>query len=122
MHRTLLLTTAIVSLILAACRSPAPSNGAQGSDRGGSRGTTTQEHTTTAEQEPSSVPPSVVSHGEARIGGPRLSLRPYRLSSRRAGPVRLFAEIRYHWVTRHFDEGRNADTFVPISFGIMLGR
>ena len=41
---------------------------------------------------------------------------------RRAGPVRLFAEIRYHWVTRHFDEGRNADTFVPISFGIMLGR
>ena len=53
---------------------------------------------------------------------PRLSLRPYRLSSRRAGPVRLFAEIRYHWVTRHFDEGRNADTFVPISFGIMLGR
>jgi hypothetical protein len=41
---------------------------------------------------------------------------------RRTGPVRLFAEVRYHRVTRHFDEARNADTFVPVSFGIMLGR
>lgn len=76
MRRTFLLTTAIVSLPLAACRSPAPSNGAQGSDRGGSRGTTTQEHTTTAEEEPDSVPPADVSHGEARIGGPKTDPAP----------------------------------------------
>jgi hypothetical protein len=41
---------------------------------------------------------------------------------RRVGAVRLFAEVRYHWVTRHFDEASSADTFVPVSFGIMLGR
>ena len=41
---------------------------------------------------------------------------------RRVGSVRLFAEVRYHRVTRDFDEASNADTFVPISFGIMLGR
>ena len=41
---------------------------------------------------------------------------------RRVGPLRLFAEVRYHRVTRHFDEQPNADTFVPVSFGITLGR
>ena len=41
---------------------------------------------------------------------------------RRVGAVRLFAEVRYHRVTRHFDEANNADTFVPVSFGITLGR
>jgi hypothetical protein len=41
---------------------------------------------------------------------------------RRAGPLRLFAEVRYHRVTRHFDGASKADTFVPVSFGIMLGR
>lgn len=41
---------------------------------------------------------------------------------RRTGPVRLFAEVRYHRVTRRFDEASEADTFVPVSFGIMLGR
>jgi hypothetical protein len=41
---------------------------------------------------------------------------------RRLGAVRLFAEVRYHRVTRHFDEGSNANTFVPVSFGIILGR
>jgi hypothetical protein len=41
---------------------------------------------------------------------------------RRAGPVRLFAEVRYHHVTGKFEEANNADTFVPISFGITLGR
>lgn len=40
---------------------------------------------------------------------------------RRTGPVQLFAEVRYHRVTRRFDEARNADTFVPVSFGITLG-
>jgi hypothetical protein len=41
---------------------------------------------------------------------------------RRVGPVRLFAEVRYHRVTRRFDEASSADTFVPVSFGITLGR
>jgi Outer membrane protein beta-barrel domain len=41
---------------------------------------------------------------------------------RRVGPVRLFAEVRYHRVMHRFDEGSNADTFVPVSFGITLGR
>jgi hypothetical protein len=41
---------------------------------------------------------------------------------RRVGAVRLFAEVRYHRVTRHFDEASKADTFVPVSFGIALGR
>jgi hypothetical protein len=41
---------------------------------------------------------------------------------RRVGAVRLFAEVRYHRVMRRFDEASNADTFVPVSFGITLGR
>jgi hypothetical protein len=41
---------------------------------------------------------------------------------RRVGPVRLFAEVRYHRVLRHFDEASDADTFVPVSFGVTLGR
>jgi hypothetical protein len=38
------------------------------------------------------------------------------------GPLRLFAEVRYHRVTRRFDEARDADTFIPVSVGITLGR
>ena len=38
------------------------------------------------------------------------------------GPVRLFAEVRYHRVTRQFDEARDADTLVPLSVGVILGR
>ncbi len=41
---------------------------------------------------------------------------------RRMGPIRLFAEMRYHRVTRQFDEAGNADTFVPVSVGVVLGR
>jgi hypothetical protein len=40
---------------------------------------------------------------------------------RRAGPVQLFAEVRYHRVTHRFDEARGADTFVPLSVGVSLG-
>ena len=38
------------------------------------------------------------------------------------GPVRLFAEVRYHRVTRRFDEAREAATFIPVSVGVTLGR
>jgi hypothetical protein len=41
---------------------------------------------------------------------------------RRMGAIRLFAEMRYHRVTRHFEEAGNADTFVPVSVGVVLGR
>jgi hypothetical protein len=41
---------------------------------------------------------------------------------RRVGPIRLFAEVRYHRVTRQFEEASNADTFVPVSVGVVLGR
>lgn len=40
---------------------------------------------------------------------------------RRAGPLRLFVEVRYHQVTHRFDEAREADTFVPLSVGVSLG-
>ena len=40
---------------------------------------------------------------------------------RRFGPVRLFAEARYHQVTSRFEEASQADTFVPLLAGIMLG-
>lgn len=39
---------------------------------------------------------------------------------RQAGPLRLFAEVRYHRVTSRFDEARDADTFVPVSVGVAL--
>jgi hypothetical protein len=41
---------------------------------------------------------------------------------RSVGPLRLFAEVRYHRVTRRFDEARDADTFIPVSVGVTLGR
>jgi hypothetical protein len=40
---------------------------------------------------------------------------------RRAGPLRLFVEMRYHRVTHRFDEAHNADTFIPLSVGVSLG-
>ena len=41
---------------------------------------------------------------------------------RQVGRLRLFAEVRYHRVTRRFEEARDADTFVPVSVGVALGR
>ena len=41
---------------------------------------------------------------------------------RQVGRVRLFAEVRYHRVTRRFEEARDADTFVPVLVGVALGR
>jgi hypothetical protein len=40
---------------------------------------------------------------------------------RRAGPLRVFAEVRYHRVTHRFDEARKADTLVPLLVGVSLG-
>jgi hypothetical protein len=41
---------------------------------------------------------------------------------RRMGPLRLFAEMRYHRVTHQFEQAADADTFVPVSVGVALGR
>lgn len=60
---------------------------------------------------------SYVKYSESRFGvNGGLGVR------RRMGPIRLFAEMRYHRVTRQFEEAGNADTFVPVSFGMVLGR
>ena len=42
-------------------------------------------------------------------------------AGRWVGPVRLFAEVRYHRVTRRFDEASNANSFLPVLLGITLG-
>ena len=88
MFRTLLLNTVIVGLILAACRSSSPSDRAAELNREGSRGATTQEHTTSAQEEPDTVPPADVSHGEARIGGPESEPAPVPAELEPAKPTR----------------------------------
>lgn len=40
---------------------------------------------------------------------------------RRAGPLWVFGEARYHRVTRRFEEARSAATFIPVSVGVALG-
>jgi hypothetical protein len=76
MSRTFLLTIGILSLMLTSCRSPAPAARGPESERAGSRGTATQEQTTAPEEEPDTVPPADVAHGEARIGGPEADPAP----------------------------------------------
>ena len=88
MSRTFLLTIGILSLMLASCRSPAPAARVPESDRAGSRGTTTQEQTTTAQEEPDTIPPSDVSHGEAPIGGPQAEPPPVPARLQPAKPTR----------------------------------
>jgi hypothetical protein len=41
---------------------------------------------------------------------------------RRIGPLRLFAEMRFHQVINRFEEAGDANTLVPISLGVVLGR
>lgn len=41
---------------------------------------------------------------------------------RPVGPLLLFAEVRYHQLTRRFDEAPEADTFIPVSVGVTLRR
>ena len=89
MSRTFLLTTGIVSLLLTACRSPATSDRAAESDRGGPRGGATEERTTTPQEEPDTVPPADVSHGEAPIGGPEADPAPVAAGLAPARQTRL---------------------------------
>ena len=76
MSSTFWLAAGTASLFLAACRPPAPSDRAADSNRGESRGVANQETTTTPQEEPDTVPPADVSHGEAPIGGPQADPAP----------------------------------------------
>lgn len=60
---------------------------------------------------------SYVKYSESRFGvNAGLGVR------RRAGPLRLVAEVRFHRVTRRFEEGREAATFIPLLVGVTVGR
>jgi nitrite reductase (NO-forming) len=85
MSRAFLLCTGIVSLLIAACR-PAPSDRAAESK---SRGAPPQEHTITPQEEPDTVPPADVSHGEAPIGGPEADPAPVAAQLAPAKQTRL---------------------------------
>ena len=39
----------------------------------------------------------------------------------RVGPLGLFGEVRYHRVTRRFQEAANVVALLPVSFGLLLG-
>jgi nitrite reductase (NO-forming) len=67
MSRTFWVAAGAASLFLAACRPSARSD--HDSDRDESRATAKQETVTTPQEEPDTVPPADVSHGEAPIGG-----------------------------------------------------
>ena len=41
---------------------------------------------------------------------------------RRIGRLRLFAEVRFHRVIQEFEEAGDANTLIPVSFGVVLGR
>lgn len=60
---------------------------------------------------------SYVKYSESRFGvNAGLGVR------RRAGPLRLLAEVRFHRVTRRFEEARDAATFIPLLLGVTVGR
>jgi nitrite reductase (NO-forming) len=88
MAHALWVVAATVSLILAACR-PAPSDRSDVSTGPGSAASADREHTTSPQEEPDTVPPADVSHGEARIGGPQAEPAPVPARLLPPEPVRL---------------------------------
>ena len=70
MIRPLCMAVAMAGLLLGGCRSPAPSGRDSVSTGDSAAGSSDRERTTSPEEEPDSVPPADVSHGEAPIGGP----------------------------------------------------
>jgi copper-containing nitrite reductase len=81
------LAAGTATLLLAACRPSAPSDRADRSNRGEPR--SAQEHMTTPQEEPDTVPPADVSHGEAPIGGPQADPAPVVAQLAPAGRTRL---------------------------------
>ena len=88
MSRSFWLLASGLSLALIGCRESTPVRSAA-STRGGG-GSNQQEQTTTSPQEqPDTVPPADVSHGEAKIGGPEAEPAPVAPELPRAEPGRL---------------------------------
>jgi nitrite reductase (NO-forming) len=71
MPRVLWTAAGALSVLLAACRPSAPSSRDAGSTRPAD-----QKSTTSPQEEPSTLPPADVSHGEAKIGGPQAEPAP----------------------------------------------
>ena len=71
MSRAFWLVLGTVSTFLAACRPSIPSERADAPTRAAD-----EEQRTTPEEEPDTIPPADVSHGEARIGGPEADPAP----------------------------------------------
>ena len=60
---------------------------------------------------------SYVKYSESRFGvNAGLGVR------RRVGLIRLVAEVRFHRVTRRFEEAREAATFIPLLVGVTVGK
>jgi nitrite reductase (NO-forming) len=98
MYRLILLAAGTTGL-LAACRPSAPSK-PDDSNRG--RRPSAQEHTTAPQEEPDTIPPADVSHGEAPIGGPQADSAPVVARLARAEQSRLHKirlEMRHTPVT-----------------------
>lgn len=99
MSHTFGLLLAAVSLGLAACH---PSDRAARSDRAESARPADQEHTVTPQEEPDTIPPADVSHGEARIGGAQADSAPVlaRLAAaERTRLHRIRLEVKHAAVT-----------------------
>ena len=87
MRGVLWLSAGTISLVLASCGSPASDR----SDRATQTNSMSQKSqgTTSAEEEPDTVPPADVSHGEARIGGPNATPAPVKADLPPAKQTRL---------------------------------
>jgi nitrite reductase (NO-forming) len=104
----------IASFLLAACRPPAPSERAADSSDSESHRATNQATTTSPREEPDTVPPADVSHGEAPIGGIHAEPAPMEAQLAPAERTRLHRirfEIRHTPVTIAQDVRYAAWTF-----------
>jgi nitrite reductase (NO-forming) len=89
MSRDFRVVVGTLSVILAACRAPTPSDRAADSPRSDSVGQGTPGATTSPREEPDTTPPADVSHGEAPIGPPEAELAPVLARLAPAGRTRL---------------------------------
>jgi nitrite reductase (NO-forming) len=88
MHHARFLTVGTMSLVLSACR-PAPSGHPAGSTNQGPPPSEARARTTSPQEEPDTVPPADVSHGEAQIGGPDAEPAPVPAQLLPAQPARV---------------------------------
>ncbi len=89
MSRDFRMVVATLSVILAACRAPTPSDRAVNPPRSDSVGQGAPSATTSTLEGPDTTPPADVSHGEAPIGPPEAELAPVLARLAPAGRTRL---------------------------------